>query len=537
MGVRVPLPALFKSNIKFFSRISMAVHYTPTAPLEGTLTIQISGQDYLPALQKELNNYKNKAQLKGFRKGKTPIDLIKNLYGNPILQEIVEKAFDAELQKYVKERKWNLIGQPLFNADHETPYYDIHRPADYTFKVDLGYTEELDIKGLNETYTLYKVAHSDSEIQEELENLQDRMGTFEPSQSPVNEKDKLKLVTTPPIQEKGDPISDQDISTKDTLPTGEDDGSIVLEILLDEVDPEVRAKLLGQEKEFTTELSWAKLFPNRPEANLRAIYFKNLDENTALPEFSTFTIKEIYTKIPASLNDEFFDRTFRSEEVNSEETAKNAIRKVLESNDAKSADSLFYRDLQLGLLKANQVEFPENFLKRWLSLQDQNLRPETMDKEFNQFKESLVWTLIRDKIAHEYDIQVSAPEIRARFRDQILSYFGGMAMGDMSYFNTIIDKWMQDREQVRKQFDEILEDKVFVQLKSLVPIENKEISKAELNSLLDMAREDTAKRKKEAQALLHHDHSHDHDHHDHDHHQHDHDHHHEHSHEHDHPKS
>ena len=116
----------------------MAVSFNSTNPLEGTLTIHITPTEYQSILTKELNNYKGKAQMKGFRKGHTPIDLIKKMYGNAILQEVIEKDLQKQLFEYVEKEKLNLLGQPLPNEDQTAIYYDVFQPGEFTFKFEIG---------------------------------------------------------------------------------------------------------------------------------------------------------------------------------------------------------------------------------------------------------------------------------------------------------------------------------------------------------------------------------------------------------------
>ena len=58
--------------------------------------------------------------------------------------------------------------------------------------------------------------------------------------------------------------------------------------------------------------------------------------------------------------------------------------------------------------------------------------------------------------------------LKSKFRQQIMSYFGGMAVGDLSFMDPTIEKMMQNREQVNKLSDEIMGDKLFDALKSNV---------------------------------------------------------------------
>ena len=53
-------------------------HIQPDA-LNYTLTIEIAPEDYAEPLRKRLNEYKRKADIKGFRKGMAPLQLIQRM--------------------------------------------------------------------------------------------------------------------------------------------------------------------------------------------------------------------------------------------------------------------------------------------------------------------------------------------------------------------------------------------------------------------------------------------------------------------------
>ena len=46
------------------------------------LTIEIAAADYAEALHKRLNEYRRKADIKGFRRGMAPMSLIQRMYGD-----------------------------------------------------------------------------------------------------------------------------------------------------------------------------------------------------------------------------------------------------------------------------------------------------------------------------------------------------------------------------------------------------------------------------------------------------------------------
>ncbi|MEZ4981613.1 MAG: trigger factor family protein [Saprospiraceae bacterium] len=50
------------------------------------ISLEISKADYEPKFKSELAKLRNKAQIKGFRKGKVPTSFLQKMYGNSVLQ-------------------------------------------------------------------------------------------------------------------------------------------------------------------------------------------------------------------------------------------------------------------------------------------------------------------------------------------------------------------------------------------------------------------------------------------------------------------
>ena len=104
--------------------------------LHALLTVTLSPEDYEPKVNSELNNYRKKAQMKGFRKGKTPMGMIRKLYGKSVLGEVVNEMLQNELFQYIKEQELNILGQPIPAENQEQ--VDLETKGDYVFRFEIG---------------------------------------------------------------------------------------------------------------------------------------------------------------------------------------------------------------------------------------------------------------------------------------------------------------------------------------------------------------------------------------------------------------
>ena len=87
--------------------------------LNATITINIIKDDYQSQFKSELSKTAAKAQMKGFRKGKTPLSVVKKMYGKGILADAVNNTLQAALSDYLKSEDLDILGQPIPSDDQD----------------------------------------------------------------------------------------------------------------------------------------------------------------------------------------------------------------------------------------------------------------------------------------------------------------------------------------------------------------------------------------------------------------------------------
>ena len=133
MGVRVPPSA----QLNFYMNISISKKSTT----ESIIKINIVPNDYLSKVENRIIEIKPKLNLKGFRPGKVPVQLIKKMYGKSILIEEINKLTSHELTNYIREKKINLIGEPVAEKSNEKKI-DWDKQSDFEFKFRIGMVSE-----------------------------------------------------------------------------------------------------------------------------------------------------------------------------------------------------------------------------------------------------------------------------------------------------------------------------------------------------------------------------------------------------------
>ena len=105
------------------------------------VTIEIAAADYAEPLHKRLNEYKRKADIKGFRRGMAPMGMIQRMYGDQALYESVNGLVSEQLDKFIQEEKVRVVGEPMPSEDQ--PQLSWKAGEDFTFKFDIAQTPEL----------------------------------------------------------------------------------------------------------------------------------------------------------------------------------------------------------------------------------------------------------------------------------------------------------------------------------------------------------------------------------------------------------
>ena len=108
------------------------------------VTIDIAPEDYAEALKKRLNEYRRRADIKGFRKGMAPMSLIQRLYGDQSLYEAVNRLVSDELDTFIHDEKIRVVGEPLPSEDQ--PQLEWKAGNAFTFKFDIAQTPELNFE-------------------------------------------------------------------------------------------------------------------------------------------------------------------------------------------------------------------------------------------------------------------------------------------------------------------------------------------------------------------------------------------------------
>ena len=123
----------------------MEIKFEKIDKVNGLVTMTLKEEDYKESVEKGLKNLRKKASIPGFRPGQVPMSLVKKRFGLEVKAEEVNKLLGAELFKYIREQKINVLGEPMPSEDKQ-PKIDFENQTEYTFVFDVALAPEMDGK-------------------------------------------------------------------------------------------------------------------------------------------------------------------------------------------------------------------------------------------------------------------------------------------------------------------------------------------------------------------------------------------------------
>jgi trigger factor len=434
------------------------------APLHKQLNITINKEDYLPSFEKALKDHSKKANIPGFRKGMVPAGLIKKMYGSSLFTDEVLRTVDKEVFKFIEDEKLDIFAQPL-PVDFNLQQLDVNHPENYTFTFEVGMKPEIQVADLSkESVKRYQVTITDEMLAEEVERLRNRYGNMSEPET-VQGDDTVLNVT----------FIETDAAGNEVQGGIRKDNSILVKYLKENF----RANVLGKKKEDTIQLSLDEAFDEKEKQWI--VQDLGLDSSTG--KHFKLQITKLGLVEPKELNEEFFTQLFPNEEIKTEEDFRNRVKAELEKQWESESRNQLQHTLYHVLLDHTHIDFPADFLKRWLKTQNQEGQVKTdeeVEAEFPNFINQLKWTLITDELVNKAGIQVQQDDLRQFAKQQLLGYMGMAAMDDeQDWVRDYIDRMMKDKKYVEDSYNRLQTQKLFEWAETQVNAVNTPVSKEE----------------------------------------------------------
>jgi trigger factor len=434
------------------------------APLNDKLTVTVAKNDYLTAFEQSLKKYAKTATIPGFRKGLVPTGLIKKLHGKAVLTEEVLRMVDKELQNYLEQEKLDIFAQPL-QFDNTVPDFDANNPGDYAFSFEIGLRPDVDIDVDHIHVTRYKIEVTEQMINDEVNRLQVRHGKMTDPET-VTVEDNVLNVQLTETDAEGNEV-EGGVSKANSL-------------LLKYFAEPVRSELMGKQKDDTIIIQLNKAFEEKERGWVMGDLGLDKDNAADTEKFFKLTITKVGLIERPEMNVEFFEAAYPGKGIETEEAFRAAVVEEIESHFKAQSSNQVHDQIYHHLIDHTNLEFPESFLKRWL--QTGGEKPKTEEEaaeELPHFLGQLKWSLISTKLIQDNQIKVEQEEILDQARQQMISYMGGQALGDLSWLDDYAKRMLNDKKFVDQAYAQIQTTKLFNALEAKVHATEESISAEE----------------------------------------------------------
>ena len=410
--------------------------------------------DYINQFEKKLKELKRKANLKGFRPGMVPVQLLKNMYGKGVLLEEINKIVSEKINNYIKESKIKIIGEPK-PEKNEIDKLDINDLNNFIFDFKVGHLSDFKLNTFKKSqkFNLYTIKVDNKTIEQTIENLKTQYA----------DTNDLKEVT-----KKSSVYCE--ISFEDKTKKG----------LLDLVnlDKTESKKIIGRKKDETVLINLKKLSKNKVD-----ILSQIIGEPIQLKKFPDkvqIKIENIIERTPAKLNPSFFDKIFGAGKIKNKKEFENEIKKSIEFNYLKETEFFLNKEIEKEILSKNKIEVPNKYVKDWISNNnDEETSKKLLNEDFESYCNQIKWSYIVDDIIESNKIKVENSEIEDMAKNQIQHQLMSSGMQNMSKdIDKFVDNYLRHNkgENYLKIFNQIKSNKILNHIKEKVTITKKSIT-------------------------------------------------------------
>lgn len=286
-------------------------------------------------------------------------------------------------------------------------------------------------------------------LQKEIDHIRSQMGKQEEVEDDIEEKDILT-------------IEAEELDGTDTKENG---WATTFTVIVNSLTDTYQEALKGKKKGDTLEFDIYELEKDRKEDYVDKYLLNRGEEDRNVEIGRNFrgTVAKVMRLKKADFDQALWDKFFGEGEVSNEEEAKAKVEERIKSHFDEQAHNMMYKNIMDTMVDNTEMELPREFLKRWLILNNEKATAEDVEKEMDAFLQNLKWTLIKNKLTEEKEIQVQAEEIRQSMQDKVAGYFRNYGM-DPSMASGVLEQMMQNQEEVNKTYEEILAGKLFESL-------------------------------------------------------------------------
>jgi len=370
--------------------------------VEQSITISIPADDIQKQVKTKLNTAQRSAKIKGFRKGKAPIDVVKKMYEPEIRQDVINDSVIKKFYELVEEKNFKPVGRPNLVPER------IEMEKDIIFKATFEVYPEISLGNLSRlSYTKAVSSVAEKDVNKTIENIRKRMCTWDPKGGNSSSGDQIKIDFVGKIDEE------------------EFEG--------------------GSAKDFVVEIGSKSMIEGFEDGLIGLKKSDNKDLNLTFPEdygktelaskkvvFNVEVKEVLKPKLPA-LNEEFFKSTgleakntneFKKEIKNKlDEDLKNIIENKSKSSILDSLREAHAFEVPSAMIESEVNNMRQNAARR-VGMDPKDMNEDLFPKEtfIEEAKKRVSVGVILNKIIEEKGIKADGERVRKMVEDRASMY-------------------------------------------------------------------------------------------------------------------
>ena len=413
------------------------------------VTITVAAEDYADSRKKRLNDFRKKAEIKGFRKGMVPASLVEKMYGQQALVDSVNDVIAESLNNYIQENSLRVLGEPLPAEEQQSHVWEAGN--EFTFTFDIAENPEVSFELSKEDEVVYyTITVTEAAKKEMKDNLLRQYGSLE----------------------EGEAAKEDDFIIVDF-----EQGDMKIEgtyVALRNVAEAARASFVGVKVGDVLDVNVNEAFENETD---RASMLKvSKDELATLDPMFKMTVKNVKTFVPAALTEETFEKVFG---VKTEAEFDAKIEERIRAEYAQEADFRFSQDAKAFLLEKANVQIAENFLKRWVYVVNEGkFTMEDIEKDWEFFIADYKWQMVRNFLMNKYEVKIEEADLLASAKGFAAYQFAMYGMNNVpeEQLESFAKNILSQEEQGRRILDQVENEKTFAAVREVVSLKKKKIS-------------------------------------------------------------
>ena len=438
--------------------------------VSGVLTLVVEEADFAGDVEKQLKDYRKKANVPGFRPGQAPLGLIKRQVGAQVKVDVINRLVGEKLYEYIKENKINMLGEPMPHLGEEP--VDLDAAAPYTLKFDIAIAPEFKAElSDKDTIVYYDITTDDAIVDKQIEAFASRSGSYQK----VDEYQDNDMI-------KGDIRElNEDGSAKEGGITVSQASMLPTYIKVDEQKALFQGCKVGDIIVFNPKKAY-------PESNIEISSLLKVSKEEAeniTADFS-FQVTEISRYQKHAIDQDLFDQVYGEGNVKDEADFRAKVTEGIKEQMVQNADFRFLQDVRKYVEgKIGEVKYADELMKRIMLANNKDKGMEYVEKNYEASIKELTWSLAKNQIVEAQKIKVDDADVKAVAIDVTRMQFAqyGMTSVPEEYLEQYAEGMLKNREQVDNLVNAAVDRKLMAALKDVVKLDKKTISFEEFGKL------------------------------------------------------